>query len=217
MALSYTLAQLRSEVRTRGDYENSSVFTDAMLNGYINDGIAEVHDRLIQSGSDYVTLETTLVTTPNQATVSLPANFYKLFGLDQLVSPTIYRRVLRHMLADRNRNQVQTYRDFTYRIQGGNIVLMPVPTSAITLRMVYAPHATKLVLDADVYDGINGYERLVIEKALLYCDQREERPLSDRMARIQQMEGQMLTASDGRDSAEPYYLTDQSQSGDWWP
>lgn len=206
MARTLTLLELRTQVRQRGDYENSDVFTDAILTAWVNDAIAEVYQLLVQSDQLYYTIDTTLTATPGSDSIPLPADFYKLDGLDLRLGSSQFVPLPAHSIAERNAYGQRTGRPVSYRVQANQIRLMPIPSSAETLRLAYTPCAAKLVSDSDTFDGINGWEHLLIAKVLLLCDEREERPLGDRMARIQALEAEVRTAADARNTSEPVYL-----------
>lgn len=208
-----TLAEMRGAVRTRGDYENSDVFPDTLLTEWVNDALAEVYDLLVQTWEDYYTAEAALVTTIGNAAVALPTTFYKLLGVDWLNGGE-YEALPSHRLRERNRYGATTGRPQSYRIQGAELRLQPVPDAVYTLRLLVIPSCPKLAAAGDLWDGVNGYEALVIEKVLLLCDAREERPLGDRVARIQQLEARVRSAANARDAGEPYYFGGRDEDGD---
>jgi hypothetical protein len=203
----------------------SAVFTDAVIMGYLNRSLAKLYDLLIQKWADYYLVETTLNTTAAQEYVTLPAAFYKLRALDLRSGSSPYYSYTpckRFELAERNhyhRGYDAGYGPaYYYRLEAGDPVngtttpnklrLIPTPTGTDTLRLFYIPHATKFTAGADTFDTINDYDDLLIQRALLYADEREERPLQERLAIIQKLEMEIGSAADGRDGSEPPYLAD---------
>ena len=93
MARTVTLASLQAQVRQRADMLASSFVTDDELAEYINQSVAELYDLLVQTDEDFYTrgLEQT-VTTP---AIALPADFYKLRGVDARVSGNEFRALER--------------------------------------------------------------------------------------------------------------------------
>ena len=86
---SVTLLELRNRSRQRADMVNSKFVTDAELNTYINASYAELYDLLIASrGENYFVLSYNFTTSINQDTYALPADFYKLMGVDFVTSST---------------------------------------------------------------------------------------------------------------------------------
>ncbi len=216
MARTRTLTELISDVRVEGAYNRSNVFTDAILTRWINLGIAWVYDLLVQSWEDYyTTTDDSLVTVADQEYVTLPSDFYKLMRLDLQTSSQSWERLLTYGLAEEN-----TYEDvvpygrygtvYRYRLQGDRIYLRPIPKTVDSLRIVYIPCATELSLGADTFDGINGFEDLIVQYVLRKCDAREQRPTNERDAEIQRQVNAIRRAADQRNAAEPFLLTDNT-------
>lgn len=221
MARTVTVTTLISEFRQRGDYNRSAVFSDAVITGYLSRAWAKVYDLLVQCWQDYYLTETTLTTSSGSDSVNLPADFYKLRALDYQHSSTRHSALRKFQLKERNhwnaglRGTAYGPR-YHYRIEDGNpavLRLLPEPTSADTLRLFYIPHATALTTGSDTIDTINDYDDLLLERALLYADIRERRPIQERLAVIGKLEQEVRRAADGRDSSEPEYLAEPNS--DW--
>ena len=219
MARTVTLSTLRSEFRARGDYNRSAVFSDSVVNGYINRAAAKLYDLLTQTQLDYYTTTTELSTVADTESVALPADFYKLRGLDYKQATNEFIALKKMQLKERNRWRIPSTTVYgplyRYRIQAGNIILSPVPTGVDTLRLLYVPHYVDFTGDSDTFDTINDYDDLIVERALLYADQREQRPLQERLAMIGKLEQEVKDAADGRDSSEPEYLADVADELEW--
>lgn len=186
-----------------------------MIDEFLNDAIAEVHDVLLQKWEDYAVTETTLPTVAGQDYVTLPGDFYKLLGLDFQRSATDRTEMFSFALSQRNMFQSERGEPRRYRLQDKTrLVLAPIPNAVYTLRLLYAPSAAKLVADGDVYDGINGYEKLVVTIALLAADIRENRPTGDRIKEIDRLWARVTTSANARDAAEPQYLIPPASYGD---
>ena len=216
MANTRTLAQLRTSVQARGSYENSTDITTALLNDFINEAIAEVYDIIVGKWVDYYTvLSANIAVTAGTASYAVPTDFYKLRKVEMLYSGTEYRRLFPHDLdvAHRYTTPVRQ-KAYRYRLQAGNIVLVPVPASTETMRIYYIPFATRLSADGDTFDGINNYEELVIQLALKRCKMREELPTDDIEREVARLTMRIEKASDGRD-AEPFYLDPYGPPGSW--
>lgn len=218
MARTITRSELRSQIRELGDYENSDVFTDAILNDWIDDARCEVYDLLIDAWPDAFTAVSalSLVTGGGQpwTDVSLPLDFYKLRRLAVEVDGDWCD--LRAASLGRVDLNAEPDAPETYRIESGvatpRLVVYPTVDKAYSAKLFYLPSCDRMASDAATFDGWNGYESLVRELVLLRCDQREERPLNDRMAIISRLEGKIRAAADGTD-AEPRYLDDDRNGG----
>jgi hypothetical protein len=241
MANPRTLAQLQASVLARGQYEGSNDLDPAKnpsspLTEFINEAIAEVYDLLVQKWADYYTVTgspfTTVVGTFNYSLDTIAPSFYKLRKLEVLISgdasdPQARWRRLRPIDLEASHRFTQyglIGKGYRYRLQAGNLVLTPPPTSVDTLRVFFIPYATRLVNAGDTFDGINNYEELVIQQALLYCKRREELPTDDIEREIARLTARVRTAADGRDAGDPFYLAaggpsdgdDDDDAGVWW-
>lgn len=239
MANPRTLLQLRTSVVERGQYESSNdinpVGNPALLNELINVAISEIYDVLVQKWQDlYTVTGTAFTTTAGQDSYLLdtiaPA-FYKLRKVEILWSGTAgdpaatWKRLLPHDIdASHHYSQYGLIsKGYRYRLQGQNLVLAPPPTVIETLRVFFIPYATRLANDGDTFDGINGYEELVIQTALMHCKRREDLPTDDIEREIAKQVARVRTAADGRDAAEPFYLNPNGPTldldddeGHWW-
>jgi len=206
MARTRTLLQLRTSVQQRGAYENSADITSAILTEAINEAISETYDILVQRWADYYVTRANLTVTANADTVALPSDFYKLRKLEVVDStaPSGYRKLSTLDLSASHAVGSQVVgKRYRYRLEQGNVVLMPTPTTGETLRIFYVPEFTLLSADGDTFDGINGYEELVIQLALLRCKRREELPTDDIEREINRLTLRVRDAADGRDASAP--------------
>lgn len=166
------LGQLRVAARQRADMVNSTFVTEAELNSYINASYFELYDLLVQKyGDDYYVEQYSFQLQGNQTRYDLPANFFKLLGVDLQISdgPDGYVSLRPFTLAERNRYStanVQTWIGVTnlrYRLSGNKLWFTPSPNMGQTIRIWYVPRLRELVdvptvtvnnLVADDYLGI---------------------------------------------------------------
>lgn len=178
---TFTLSALRDQIRQRADIVRSQHITDAEINGYINASIRELRDLLIQQfGEDYFVSSSTIAVVAETDTYALPADFFKLLGVDLQQTNSEWITLKPFMFSERNRYNTNIMRgvygsDFTkYRIQGSSIIFRPVPTSSQTIKVWYVPMFTSLSLDADTWDGFNGWEEYVVIDGTIKCKAKEE-------------------------------------------
>jgi hypothetical protein len=211
-----TLATIRSRVRTLGDYANSAVFTDAFINEQVNDAVGDYCDLLDQTWEGYRDTTGTVTTTANVATVSLPTDFLKARAVD-LLDGGRYYPLRRYQISQAYGYDLQTERPLGY-IQRANVLeLFPTPNAVYTIRLRYIPAASVLVNNADSIDVPNGWEGFIIHTALLKLDEREERPLQDRLNIIDRYRQRIVAAANDRNTAEPEYLPFPGGGPEWWP
>jgi hypothetical protein len=212
-----TLSVLRDRIRFLGSYENSTKFTNALVNGEINAALAELYELLDDVHGGYFDTDTTTPTVTNQAYVDLPATFWRLRGVDILIGGK-YRALEQIGIEQRNDFQTSTGQPVAYRtIAGGargRLALYPTPSGVNTLRIVYTPTYTPLSADGDSFEYYNSYEDYVICGALLRLDQREERPLGERQNELARIRDRIVKGASRRRAAEPQYLSPKTDDAD---
>lgn len=202
---------------------DSLFITDSELTSYINASIAELYDILVSRYSDYYTAETTATVAAGASTIPLPAGFYKLRGLDMLNNGN-WITLRKFNFEDRNLyNNALPYSrvwgpGVRYRVFGDNVILTPTDSAQGTYKLYYIPAFTPLALDADTFDGINGWEEYVIVDAAIKMLQKEESDVSVFMVQKQKLLDRIEAMAAERDAGEPETITDMSQVGldSWW-
>lgn len=213
--MAITLAELRTQARQRADQEDSNFVPDAELNTYVNNSIAELHDILIQAySSDYYLSEYDFSTVADQAAYALPADFYKVMGVDVQLNGSDFFTIKRFNFNERNK-----YDDFgvwsvlgitavRYRVMGSNLRFTPIPDNATQVKLWYIPVATKLVADTDELSDLNAYSEYVVVDAAIKMMLKEE---SDASALYQQkadLKKRITEAANNRDAANPDSVRD---------
>lgn len=210
-----TLATLIARVRQLGDYENSTVFTSAVITPWVNEAIGEYCDLLDEHFDGYRDTSGVANTIANVATVALPADFLKARAIDLLYSGS-YTRLRRFQPGAQTLGYDATKgRPVGYLHVGTNLELFPTPDAVYTVRLRYVPSAPVLVADGDSIDVPNGWEAMIVHSALLRCDQREERPTSERLAAIDRARARIMRAADNRNVAEPVYIPFPDEGSTW--
>jgi hypothetical protein len=213
--MAITLAELRTQARQRADQEDSNFVSDSELTSYINNSIAELHDILIQAySSDYYLSEYDFNTVAGQAAYDLPADFYKVLGVDVKLNNSDFFTIKRFNFNERNK-----FDDFgvwsvlgitavRYRVMGSQLRFTPIPDDATAVKLWYIPLAEKLVADADELSDLNAYSEYVIVDAAIKMMAKEE---SDPTILIQQkaaLKRRIEEAANNRDAANPDSVRD---------
>ena len=153
-----TESALVARVRQRSDMENNYFVSDIEVQTYINAGIAELHDILIQTyGQDYYVKSTTFNTTANIDTYPINdststynigmTDFYKLRGVDCMINGQEWFTLRPFNFNERNLYQnwaqwsVLGLSNIRYRMVGGDFVFTPVPDGVTSVRIWYIPTA----------------------------------------------------------------------------
>lgn len=207
MALTVTLADLRTQVRQRADMENTTFVTDSEITGYINSAIADLYDVLTSKVEDYYTISASVVTNGTSDSFALPADFYKLVAVDYQLSG-LTQPMEKFNFQDRNRF-IYNAQVIRYRIIKNNILFKPVP-SAQTITVWYVPAFTALVSDSDTFDGINGWETYVVLDAAQQCLAKEESDVSAIVTEKAQVMAKIEMMANNRDQGRPETVADVS-------
>lgn len=152
--MATTLLNLSTRARERADMTNSQFIDTSELTNYINMGMLELYDALIQANEDYFTTSTTLTVSAGTNTAALPATFYKLRGLDYLLNGA-YVNVPLFNFQDRNRASTKNIWDAgigdgrRYRVFADNILIQDIDNAAGTYRAWYVPSLAPLVNNTD--------------------------------------------------------------------
>lgn len=207
-----TLDGLISEVRTRGDYLSSLTFTDAWITKEIQAAWAELYELIAETHEGWWDKKTTLTTVAQQDYIGLPSDCWRVQGVDILDSGQ-YRAMRQIGLTERNRYTQTPDQPYTFRLSVRGLELYPIPDGVYTLRLQYTPVVTTMD-----NSGIQlyGWEEYIIVGALLRLDQREERPLGERLTELERQKQRIIVAASKRKSAEPEYLPLREQF-DAWP
>lgn len=167
MARTATLLELRTRAyRRAGNEAETSRYPGSEVTIDVNESIADLYDRLVRAwGSTRFEAEQVISVTSGTSLYALAASFL------QLLSVTVYNGASTwpldlFMRGERAALTSQSVphgdRPLAYRIVGENIELLPTPRASFTLTLRYVPAATELVLDADTFDGVNGWEEWVV-------------------------------------------------------
>lgn len=143
-----SIDQLVTRARRAADMENSSFVTEEEAIDRVNTAIAELYDLLIAAyGADYTYLTVTDSFTINLAEYPLPADFYKLAGVDIETNRSSSEFIAARRANEEHRNMVNrgasTY--LRYFLRGLDLVFTPQPKNTRQFRIRYHPVAPVLI------------------------------------------------------------------------
>lgn len=212
-----TLAQLRQRSKEMADMVNSNFISPTELLSYINESVAEFHDILVSRFEDYYTSSTILTITSGN-TVSLPTDFYKLRGVDQLVG-TDYTPMMKFNFNRRNRSYrgiVHTYStNSEYRIVGDTLHISPTSNSVGSYQLWYVPVFTPLSAEVDTINGYNGWETYVILDVAIKMLDKEESATGHLVKRKKALLDRIEDMAQNRDIDQPETITDVTDYTDF--
>lgn len=189
MPANVTLSELKVRAREAADMVSSTFIEDPELTRYINASAQELYDLLIAAyGQEYYLAEDSIPVVSGTDTYDLAADFYKLLGVDLILSASGNEAVTLHpyALSERNKfnNSYLTVSNSNgsvrarYRLQNNKIKLIPEPSGGYSLNIHYIPAMTKFVADPDTFDGVNGWEEYIVIDAAIKMLRKEESDIS---------------------------------------
>ena len=221
---------LIDRVRQRADMENNFFVSDDEVQTYINAGIAELHDILIQTyGQDYYVKSKEFTTS--SGVDSYPINdststnnigmtdFYKVRGVDCKVNGQEWFTLRPFNFNERNLYQnwgqwsVLGISNIRYRMVGSDFVFTPVPDTATSVRIWYIPTARQFSTSyptgsTETFADINGYAEYVVIDAAIKCLQKEESDVQVLLLQKQAMKKRIEESANNRDAGHPLSVTD---------
>lgn len=210
MSDTLTVTQLITKVRERADMLNSQFVTDTEITGYIDYSYKELYDLLVESVEDYNLSSASFTIASGSNTYTLPSDFYKLRGLDDLTNPSRPRSVRKFAFNERNDFTVDgltlssyEYSDVTYRVTGALLTLMPPENAAKNYLLWYVPKAATLSSGSDIADGVQGWLEYVIVDAAIKCKIKEESDISDLERAKKNLNERIVRLRHNRDQALP--------------
>ncbi len=237
-----SLFELRKRSQERADRVGSQFVTNNEWNFFINQACLELYDILITVYEDYaVATEVTFQTNGSDIYYALPdgstsfvssetgltvvaAPFYKLLGLDYAVNLNSQQYVTlnKYNLIDRNRYQAPNAPvtsgsiDLQYRLMGNRIRFIPLPTSGLTIKIIYAPRLETLLADTDITTiGYSGWLQYVICRAAKYALDKEESDTSKIDEELMFLNKRILGAAPNKDAGQPDRISDTRGGSNW--
>lgn len=219
-----SLGQIRLAAQQRADMVNNNFVSVQEWNSYITRSYTELYDMLVAVyGDEYEVATPYYFTTDgrNPSSYGLPANLYKLMGVDLALNQQTgnntngWLTLAKFNFASRNRCIFGStpvsflgVLNLKYRLLGDQIEFIPTPMSNQTVRLWYVPKPNVLLADSDTLDGVSGWEELVIIDSAIKALQKEESDVSVLMAQKSAMVERIKGMAANRDAGFPDTVTD---------
>lgn len=201
MALRRTLGEMIGLVRSQADQEDNLFVLDSEITNWINQGIADFWRQMTRANPDWYILEYTLTTTAGTFEYNLysliPA-FALMRGIDLVVNSTRRVSLKPYQFQERNQRRGLPTAAFTaqprYRVArnavdgAGSTLFFDSDPGNNSYILHYVPSPTRLLLNADNFDGVMGFEDWPVHYAVLKCREKaeEETALAEkRLAELQ--------------------------------
>lgn len=229
-----TLGSLRLQAQQRADRVNSSFVTLPEWNSYINQSYYELYDLLITVYEDYYvaprvlfnfTGNTQLYDLPNGQNYSQAPALYKLYGVDLGLdsSQNAYFTLKKFDFISRNQyvypqltSTLLGVFNLRYRLVGGKIMFIPIPSASQPCGLWYFPRLTTLLADNDIMDTISGWDEYVIVDAAIKALQKEESDVSVLMAQKEALRQRIQDSAMNRDAGQADKISNTRSVGDRW-
>lgn len=208
--------------------EGSAFISDAEWLSMATASCQQLYEKLIEAyGNDYEVAAAYSITTDGQNdTYALPTDFFKLLGVDlQLSNASTVNQgwisIWKFSFAERNRYtlpNIQTLWGRTnvkYRLQGGNIWFIPLPSGGQNLRLWYAPRFTPFTSTSDSFDGINGWEEWAVNDMAMKARVKEQTPIDDLQKLQAVQEDRLSSIMENRDAGSPATVVDVYRANGW--
>lgn len=193
MTAAVTRLVLRTRIRQRANMESSQFVTDTEINDLINVHLTELYDILVEaSPPDYFSSDYSFNTVAGTVATALPSDFRSLIAVYTIPQTDFYRPL----------RQITDVERARYR----------APQSAVAMVMRYVPVPPQLTTDADPvtgsFDGVSGWEELIVSMAARDCLMKEESDVSTLDGKIARLTARIESQAAKRNLGSPTYITD---------
>lgn len=189
MARATTLTNLRTWIRQLSDTENDDNVSDAELTALVNRHLAEVYDLLVDaSPPDYFASTTQVDVEAGTTTYPIQADFRALVAV--YVHESSDERRLLLPMTEMTRGRYKA------------------PTQDGTLTVEYIPAAPVLTSGAQSFDGVSGWEELIVARAAVDVMTKREADPSAALAKAQMLEARIKLRARNRDRGSPRRIVD---------
>ena len=214
------LSKLRSRARTRADAVGNNFFSDSEIDRYINVGLGELHDILVQKFEDYYVTSKEFSLVSGQTTYTFDElgirNFYKCLGVDATDSGETIR-VRRFSFQERDRYVATAitgrggYTDYQYQIRGDGLEFIPEPNTTSTIKVWYVPAFADLEEDDDEISSfiMSNWEEFAIVTAVYKMKEKEELSTTVIERELEAIRERIESAASNRDAGESEGISDE--------
>lgn len=215
MARTVTQLQLRTWVRSKGDWPDVNFVTNAEINDELNAGIASLYRLLAAAkGQEYFRATTNLSTANGVDTVAYPATFFELINLwwdpgggHKIRIPRLTPSETEDQITGQGWIGDQLGINVRYSLTLGGFLFVPTPLAIYTVKCDYIAAPVRLAADGDTFDGYGGFEEYPVWYAVSTFLQKEESDPSVALARMAQIKADII-ATAARDHSEPMRAQD---------
>lgn len=199
MAYTVTVQSVVDRAKTHADMKSSGFISDAEALAMFNECYAELYDELVGSFENYFVSESNTTIAPGTDTYNLPADFYKIVGVDFEVNSGTF--ITLRPFDESARNQSITTNN-------------TIPSGTIRMRYIPAPRIYTAL--SQTMDGVAGWDRLVgllMAMDMLDAEESDSSAIARKYARTLQRVRDMAAP---RDTGMPATVGDLSRPNVQW-
>tara|TARA_R110000868_G_scaffold148576_3_gene370561 strand:+ start:5535 stop:6215 length:681 start_codon:yes stop_codon:yes gene_type:complete len=198
MARNVTVQQIIDRARIHADQRGSGFIRDAEALTLMNEIYPELYDELVGSYENYFMTTGTVTLVPGTTFYALPADFYKMLGVDFKVNADTYVTLYNFSESERNNTFVS----------GSSI-----PSGELRLRYIPAPVVFTALTDS--FDGVAGWDRLLSLLLAIDMADAEETDSSPLYRKYQRTLQRIQSMAAPRDTGMPARVVDVYSRNLW--
>jgi hypothetical protein len=198
MARNVTVQSIIDRARIHADQRGSAFIRDSELLTLVNEVYPELYDELVGSYENYFMEMATVTLAPGTTFYNLPADFYKLIGIDYRVNQDTYVTLYNFNEIDRNNTMISN---------------ASIPVGELRLRYIPAPQVFTAL--TDTFDGVAGWDRLLsllLAIDMMDAEETDSNPLYRKYQRTLQRITEMAAP---RDTGMPSTVSDVYSRNLW--
>jgi hypothetical protein len=166
MPREITVSSIIERIRWRTGQDKSKFISDPEILSYVDSAAAELYDVLVSSFKDYFIEFANFNTISGVNIYNLPANCYKVRGLDTIDNSISYS--LKSFPFEERARYINTsiipstYTHIKYCIMGNSVLLAPTPTANLPMTLWYVPVLPVITSTTQTLSMFSGYEEYLI-------------------------------------------------------
>lgn len=192
MARSVTVEEILRRATKRADQENSQFYSLQDKIDLLNECYPELYDILVASAENYYSATSTISLVSGTQEYALPADFYKLVGVDYLDSGN-YIALFPYPEIERNAPFANS---------------SVIPTGTVRIRYIPAPAQFTTADLAESIDGISGWDALIVSMMAQRMLESEESDTTAITRHIDRLLKRITVQSVNRDMGMPSRVGD---------
>lgn len=209
--MATTLATLRTRAQQRADMESFGGVASTEWTTFINEAYAELWDMVIAACGDHFVSSADFTVTATAGTITLPADCYKVVGVDADPGTDNERPVRQFDWASRNRQS-----SVRYRLMGSLIYFEPRNDSAGSYRLWYTPGHTALAGESDTISTLlERWEEYIVIGAAIRGLKKKELDTTDLERDRARVAARVATMATFRDESQGGSVSDVKGFADY--